>query len=47
MVLGLLKQAAAGHRLSFEEGVQVYKEADLLDLGWAANEVKRRYHKDD
>ncbi len=47
MISGLLKDAAAGRRLTLSEGARIYREASLLDLAWAANEVKRRFHKDD
>ncbi|HZT13258.1 MAG TPA: cyclic dehypoxanthinyl futalosine synthase [Candidatus Baltobacteraceae bacterium] len=36
-LLNLLEKAAAGGRLTFEEGVQLYREADLHDLGAAAH----------
>ena len=36
-LISLLERAASGGRLSFEEGVRLYKEADLHDLGAAAN----------
>ena len=35
-LVSLLERAASGGRLSFEEGVRLYKEADLHDLGAAA-----------
>ena len=36
-LLNLLEKAAAGGRLTFEEGVQLYRQADLHDLGAAAH----------
>src|SRR5579883_1919742 len=36
-LLKLLEKAAAGGRLSFDEGVRLYREADLHDLGAAAH----------
>jgi cyclic dehypoxanthinyl futalosine synthase len=42
----LLQAAARGTRLSYEEGVHLIKHADLLDLGWAANEIRKRFHPD-
>ena len=36
-LLKLLEKAAAGGRLTFEEGVRLYREADLHDLGAAAH----------
>ncbi|MBX9879206.1 MAG: dehypoxanthine futalosine cyclase [Candidatus Obscuribacterales bacterium] len=47
MVTTLLKEAATGRRLTVAEAARIYREASLLDLAWAANEVKRRFHKDD
>ncbi len=41
-----LLKAAEGKRLSFEEGVLLIKHAELLELGWAANEVRKRLHPD-
>jgi cyclic dehypoxanthinyl futalosine synthase len=37
----LLDKAAAGERLSFEEGLLLYREADLLPLGMAANAARQ------
>jgi cyclic dehypoxanthinyl futalosine synthase len=37
----LLDKAAAGERLSFEEGLLLYREADLLSLGLAANSARQ------
>ena len=45
-VKSLLVAAAEGQRLTYDEGLLVLKHADLLDLGWAANEVRRRFHSD-
>jgi cyclic dehypoxanthinyl futalosine synthase len=42
----ILQRAAAGQRLSYDDGVHLIKHADLLDLGWAANEVRKRFHPD-
>ncbi|HEY9793045.1 MAG TPA: cyclic dehypoxanthinyl futalosine synthase [Candidatus Obscuribacterales bacterium] len=42
----LLVEAANGRRLSYEEGVVLLKGAPLLDLGWAADQVRRRLHPD-
>jgi cyclic dehypoxanthinyl futalosine synthase len=36
-LIRLLEKAAGGGRLTFEEGVRIYKEADLHDLGAAAH----------
>lgn len=43
----LLARAAEGERLSGEEGLRLYYEADLLSLGRAADLVRRRLHPQD
>jgi cyclic dehypoxanthinyl futalosine synthase len=40
----LLDRAATGGRLSFDEGVQLYREADLHDLGMAAHARRMQLH---
>jgi len=40
----ILRRAAEGGRLTFEEGVALFREASLLDLGKAADELCRRLH---
>jgi cyclic dehypoxanthinyl futalosine synthase len=40
----LLDRAAAGGRLSFDEGVRLYREADLHALGAAANARRMQLH---
>ncbi|MGA7746115.1 MAG: cyclic dehypoxanthinyl futalosine synthase [Candidatus Aquilonibacter sp.] len=40
----LLDRAATGGRLSFEEGVRLYREADLHDLGMAAHARRMQLH---
>jgi cyclic dehypoxanthinyl futalosine synthase len=42
----LLADAAAGVRLAFDEGLRVYREADLLDLGAAADQRRQALHAD-
>ncbi|MHB8156245.1 MAG: radical SAM protein, partial [Desulfocucumaceae bacterium] len=42
--VGLLDGAAQGRRLSLEEGVEVFRECDLLQIGRAADSVRRRIH---
>ena len=39
-----MRRAAEGGRLSFEDGVTLFREAGLLDLGRAAQAVCRRLH---
>ncbi len=34
----------AGERLSFEDGVQLYRSPDLLAVGWLANYVREKKH---
>lgn len=46
MVKKLLHKAIAGGRLDFAEGVELFNEASLMDLGYAANEVRKRFHGD-
>jgi cyclic dehypoxanthinyl futalosine synthase len=43
----LLERAAGGGRLSFEEGVRLYREADLHELGMAAHARRMSLHKHD
>jgi len=43
----LLERAAAGGRLSFEEGVRVYREAPLHELGAAAHARRMAMHAHD
>jgi cyclic dehypoxanthinyl futalosine synthase len=40
----LLEKAAAGGRLSFDEGVRIYEEADIHDLGAAAHARRMQLH---
>ena len=42
----LLADAAAGHRLAFEDGLRLYGEAPLLELGAAADARRRSQHGD-
>lgn len=42
----LLKRSAGGKRLSYEDGLRLVRQAPLLDLGWAANEARKRFHPD-
>ena len=45
-VEALLAKAVAGERLTLEEGVALWREADLLRLGAAARQVADRLHPD-
>ena len=40
----ILEKAVAGERLEPEEALRVYEEAPLLDLGAAADRIRRRLH---
>ena len=46
-LLSLLDRAASGGRLSFEEGVRIYREAPLHDLGAAAHARRSNMHDPD
>lgn len=46
MVKELLLKAINGERLSFAEGIELFQNAALTDLGYAANEVRKRFHAD-
>mgnify|MGYP001255537349 CR=1 FL=1 len=43
----LLERAASGSRLSFDEGVQLYREADIHELGAAAHARRMQLYPDD
>src|SRR5262249_14228833 len=43
----LLLKAVSGERLTGEQGLTLLKHSDLLDLGWAANQARLRFHSDD
>src|SRR5262245_217456 len=40
----LLLGAVEGQRLTYEDGVYLIREASLLDLGYAANQVRKNLH---
>ncbi|HEX5273646.1 MAG TPA: cyclic dehypoxanthinyl futalosine synthase [Candidatus Rubrimentiphilum sp.] len=46
-VTSLLDRAASGGRLTFEEGVRIYREADIHDLGAAAHARRMQMYPDD
>ena len=46
-VASLLDRAATGGRLSFDEGVQLYREADIHDLGAAAHARRMQLYPND
>jgi cyclic dehypoxanthinyl futalosine synthase len=43
-LVSLLDKAAGGGRLSYEEGVRLYKEADIHELGMAAHARRMQMH---
>ena len=42
----IIARVEAGERLSFEEGVRLFESNDLLPIGWAANQIRRRLNAD-
>jgi cyclic dehypoxanthinyl futalosine synthase len=46
-VASLLDRAASGGRLTFEEGVRLYREADIHDLGAAAHARRMQLYPED
>src|ERR1051326_8313970 len=40
----ILDKVQAGERLSYEDGVTLYRSHDLLGVGWLANQVRERLH---
>jgi len=42
----LLRACLAGERLNFEQALQILRQAPLLELGFAANQARRRFHPD-
>ena len=42
----IAEKVQAGERLSFEDGVALYRSGDILALGWLANSVRERLHGD-
>src|ERR1039458_6006296 len=39
-------KVAAGERLSYDEGLALYRSPDVLAVGWLANSVRERMHGD-
>ena len=39
-------KVAAGERLSYDEGLALYRSRDMLAVGWLANSVRERMHGD-
>ena len=40
----VLRKVNEGQRLSFEDGLTLYRSPDLLGVGWMANAVRERLH---
>jgi len=40
----IAEKVLAGERLSFDDGVALYRSADLLAIGWLANHVREQRH---
>jgi len=45
-LLPIRGKVEGGERLSFEDGVVLYRSSDLLGVGWMANRVRERLHGD-
>jgi cyclic dehypoxanthinyl futalosine synthase len=43
-VEGILQKVISGGRMTLEEGIRLHEEADLVALGCAADQVRRRLH---
>src|ERR1700723_3537963 len=42
----IAKKVEAGQRLSFDDGLALYRSGDILAVGWMANLVRERLHGD-
>ena len=45
-LLPIAEKVQAGERLSFDDGVALYRSGDILAVGWLANSVRERLHGD-
>src|SRR5580698_417661 len=43
-LLPIAAKVQGGERLSFEDGVSLYRTGDILAVGWLANMVRERLH---
>lgn len=43
----ILNKALAGERISIEEAIDLFENAQLLDLAYAANQIRRKHHPDE
>jgi len=42
----IAKKVQAGERLTFDDGLTLYRSGDILAVGWMANLVRERMHGD-
>ena len=42
----ILNKALDGERISAEEALELFESAQLLDLAYVANEIRRKHHPD-
>jgi aminodeoxyfutalosine synthase len=42
----IIEKVERGARLTFQDGVRLFRSDDLLSIGWAANQVRRRLNGD-
>ncbi len=45
-LLPIAEKVTAGERLTFEDGVRLYRTGDILAVGWLANSVREKLHGD-
>ncbi|MCU1312987.1 MAG: Radical domain protein, partial [Acidobacteriaceae bacterium] len=45
-LLPIAEKVFGGQRLNFDEGVALYRSADVLAVGWLANWVRESLHGD-
>src|SRR5476651_392869 len=45
-LIPIAAKVEAGERLSFDDGVALYRSGDILAIGWMANSVRERLHGD-
>ncbi len=46
LLVPIAEKVEAGERLSFDDGVALYRSGDILAVGWLANLVRERLHGD-
>src|SRR4029077_757202 len=45
-LLAIREKVEARERLSFDDGLTLYRTPDLLGVGWLGNRVRERMHRD-